>query len=148
MQSVSFTNVLLFIYAVYARFSEPLFLISRGREMETTQTIFDDISVSAIVWHRLRLWPRKQKGVASEWSLISSTVSRHHAFGRVNRACTTLTGYLQAGSVFLFATSAAILAAIPITYSKSTIFGAYSDIFVILYLERATSLCFWRRFYG
>ena len=35
---------------------------------------------------------------------------------------------------FLFATSAAILAAIPITYSKSTIFGAYSDIFVILYL--------------
>lgn len=35
---------------------------------------------------------------------------------------------------FLFATSAAILAAIPITYSKETIFGAYSDIFVILYL--------------
>ena len=38
---------------------------------------------------------------------------------------------------FLFATSAAILAAIPITYSNpatSKIFGAYSDIFVILYL--------------
>ena len=35
---------------------------------------------------------------------------------------------------FLFATSAAILAAIPITYSKDTLFGAYSDIFVILYL--------------
>ncbi len=38
---------------------------------------------------------------------------------------------------FLFATSAAILAAIPITYSDPTtdkIFGAYSDIFVILYL--------------
>ena len=35
---------------------------------------------------------------------------------------------------FLFATSAAVLAAIPITYSKDTVFGAYSDIFVILYL--------------
>ena len=38
---------------------------------------------------------------------------------------------------FLFATSAAILAAIPITYSNpetSKIFGSYSDIFVILYL--------------
>ena len=35
---------------------------------------------------------------------------------------------------FMFATSAALLAAIPITYSKDTIFGAYADIFVILYL--------------
>ncbi|CZE47849.1 respiratory chain complex I subunit 1 family protein [Campylobacter geochelonis] len=34
----------------------------------------------------------------------------------------------------LFATSSAILAAIPITYSSNMAFGAYSDIFVILYL--------------
>ena len=46
---------------------------------------------------------------------------------------------------FLFATSAAILAAIPITYSKSTIFGAYSDIFVILYLGALFEIRFWRR---
>ncbi|WP_169764613.1 respiratory chain complex I subunit 1 family protein [Campylobacter mucosalis] len=35
---------------------------------------------------------------------------------------------------FLFASSAAILAAIPITYNQHAEFGAYSDIFVILYL--------------
>lgn len=35
---------------------------------------------------------------------------------------------------FLFATSAAILAAIPITYNQNENFGVYSDIFVILYL--------------
>ncbi|WP_169999970.1 NADH-quinone oxidoreductase subunit H [Campylobacter sp. RM9328] len=36
---------------------------------------------------------------------------------------------------FLFATSAAILAAIPITYNQNMGYGAYSDIFVIIYLE-------------
>lgn len=34
----------------------------------------------------------------------------------------------------LFASSAAILAAIPITYNQNSGFGAYADIFVILYL--------------
>ncbi|BCX78707.1 respiratory chain complex I subunit 1 family protein [Campylobacter sp. 19-13652] len=40
----------------------------------------------------------------------------------------------RAGPVMLFASSAALLAAIPITYSGRADFGAYSDLFVVLYL--------------